>query len=67
VQWKDTWMPESKLARAKELVDTFTANNKSRTGGRKRPLKRCQPAAKLPYAQGKEKPKKQHSQSQKQK
>jgi hypothetical protein len=33
-------MLESKLARAKELVDTFIANNKSRTRGRKRLLKR---------------------------
>ena len=41
MQWKDTWMPESKLARAKELVDTFIANDRSSTRGRKRPLKRC--------------------------
>jgi hypothetical protein len=34
-------MPESKLAKAKELVDTFTANDKSATKGRKRLLKRC--------------------------
>ena len=34
-------MPKSKLARAKELVDTFITNNKSKTKGRKRPLKRC--------------------------
>jgi hypothetical protein len=34
-------MPKSKLARAKELVDTFIANDRSRTRGRKRPLKRC--------------------------
>jgi hypothetical protein len=32
-------MPKSKLARAKELVDTFIANNRSGTRGRKRPLK----------------------------
>jgi hypothetical protein len=50
-------MPKSELARAKELVDTFIVNNKSRTRGKKRPLKRCWLAAKLLYAQGKEKPK----------
>ena len=58
VQWKDTWMPESELAGAKELVDTFRANDGSGTGGRKRPLKRCRPAARLPYARGEEEPKK---------
>jgi hypothetical protein len=34
-------MPKSKLARAKELVDTFITNNRSATRGRKRPPKRC--------------------------
>jgi hypothetical protein len=58
VQWKDTWMPKSELARAKELVDTFMANDRSAIGGRKRPLKRCWPAARLPYAWGEEEPKK---------
>jgi len=43
-------MPKSELAGAKELVDTFTANDGSRTRGRKRPLKRCRLAARLPYA-----------------
>jgi hypothetical protein len=43
-------MPKSKLARAKELVDTFTVNDGSATRGRKRPLKRCWLAARLPYA-----------------
>jgi hypothetical protein len=33
-------MPKSELARAKELVDTFIANDGSVIGGRKRPLKR---------------------------
>ena len=67
VQWKDTWMPESELAGAKELVDRFTVNDGSRTGGRKRPLKRCRPAARLPYAQGEEEPKKRRGQPRKQK
>jgi hypothetical protein len=67
VQWKDTWMPESELAGAKELVDTFTANDGSATGGRKRPLKRCRPAAGLPYARGEEEPKKRRGRPRKQK
>jgi hypothetical protein len=57
VQWKDTWMPESELAGAKELVDAFMANDGSRTGGRKRPLKRGRPAAGLFDAQGGDEPK----------
>jgi hypothetical protein len=60
-------MPESELARAKELVDTFTANDGSATRGRKRPLKRCRPAAGLPYAWGEEEPKKRRSRPRKQK
>ena len=40
-------MPKSELARAKELVDAFMANDRGRTGGRKRPLKRCWPATRL--------------------
>jgi hypothetical protein len=54
-------MLKSELARAKELVDTFIANDKSATKGRKRPLKRCWLAAKLPYAQGEEELKKRRS------
>ena len=34
-------MLKSKLAKAKKLVDTFIANNKSKTKHKKRPLKRC--------------------------
>ena len=40
VEWKDTWMPESELAGAKELVDAFIANDGSGTEGRKQPLER---------------------------
>jgi hypothetical protein len=36
VEWKDTWMPESEMVGAKELVDAFIANSGSGTGGRKR-------------------------------
>jgi hypothetical protein len=43
-------MLKSKLLKAKELVDTFIANNRSATKGRKRPLKCCWLAAKLLYA-----------------
>ena len=60
-------MPESELAGAKELVDAFTANDGSATGGRKRPLKRCRPAAGLPYARGEEEPKKRRGRPRKQK
>jgi hypothetical protein len=67
VEWKDTWMPESELAGAKELVDAFMVNDGSGTGGRKRPLKRCRPAAGLPYARGEEEPKKQRGRPRKQK
>ena len=67
VQWKDTWMPESELAGAKELVDAFMANDGSGTGGRKRPLKRDRPAARLPYARGGEEPKKRRGRPRKQK
>jgi hypothetical protein len=34
VEWKDTWMPESELAGAKELMDAFVANDGSRGGSR---------------------------------
>jgi hypothetical protein len=40
-------MPVSKLAGAKELVDTFMAINGSGTRGRKRPLKQSLPATRL--------------------
>jgi hypothetical protein len=43
-------MPKSELAKAKELVDTFIANNKGRTRGRKQPLKQGQPATGHPNA-----------------
>jgi hypothetical protein len=66
VEWKDTWMPESELAGAKELVDAFTANDGSGTRGRKRSLKRCRPAAGLPYARGGEEPKKRRGRPRKQ-
>jgi len=60
-------MPESELAGAKEPVDTFTANDRSATGGRKRPLKRRRPAAGLAYAWGEEEPKKRRGRPWKQK
>lgn len=58
VEWKDTWMPESELTGAKELVDAFMANGGGRTSGRKRPLKRGRPATGQPDARGEEEPKK---------
>jgi hypothetical protein len=58
-------MPESELARAKELVDAFMANDRS--GGRKRLLKRGRPATGQPDARGKEEPKKWHGRPRKQK
>ncbi|KAH6689920.1 hypothetical protein BKA61DRAFT_585123 [Leptodontidium sp. MPI-SDFR-AT-0119] len=66
VQWKDTWMPESELAGAKELVDTFMANNGSGTRGRKRPLKRGRSATRQPDARGGEEPKKRRGRPRKQ-
>jgi hypothetical protein len=36
VKWKDTWMPESEMVGAKELVDAFIVNSGSGTAGRKR-------------------------------
>jgi hypothetical protein len=60
-------MPESELASAKELVDSFMANDGSGTGGRKRPLKRGRPAAGLSDAQGGEEPKKRRGRPRKQK
>jgi hypothetical protein len=55
VQWEDTWMPESGLTRAKELVDAFMAHNGSGTGDLKRPLKRGRSAtAQLDVEEGKE-------------
>jgi hypothetical protein len=67
VQWKDTWMPESELAGAKKLVDTFTANDGGGTRGRKRPLKRCRPATGQLDTRGGEEPKKRRSRPRKQK
>ena len=52
VEWKDTWMPESELAGAKELVDAFIANDGSGTEGRKRHLERSQSATRQPHARG---------------
>ena len=48
VEWKDTWMPESELAGAKELVDAFMASDGSGTGGRKQRLKRNWPVTGQP-------------------
>ena len=45
-------MPESELGGAKELVDAFMANDKSRNEGRKRPLEQSQSATRKPYARG---------------
>jgi hypothetical protein len=58
VEWKDTWMPESELAGAKDLVDAFMENGGSGTGGRKLPLNRGWPATGQPDARGEEEPKK---------
>ena len=67
VEWKDTWMPESELAGAKELVDAFMTNDGGGTGGRKRPLKRCWPATGQRDAWGGEEPKKRRGRPRKQK
>lgn len=67
VKWKDTWMPESELAGAKEMVDAFMANDGSGTGGRKRPLKRSSPATVHPDTRVREEPKRRRGRPQKQK
>jgi hypothetical protein len=41
VEWKDTWMPESEMVGAKELVDAFIAKTGSGTTGRKRFRNQC--------------------------
>ncbi|KAH6661870.1 hypothetical protein B0J14DRAFT_663148 [Halenospora varia] len=64
VEWKDTWVPESELSGAKELVDAFMANDGS--GGRRRPLKRGRPATGQPGVQGEEGPKKRRGRPRKQ-
>ena len=53
-------MPESELARAKELVDTFIVNDRSGTRARGRPLKRSRLVTKQLDARGEEEPKKRH-------
>jgi len=62
-------MPESELAGAKELVDSFMVNGRSRSGsrGRKWPLKRSFLATGLPDACGEEELKKRRGRSRKQK
>jgi hypothetical protein len=60
-------MPESELAGAKELVDAFMANDKSRTGGMKPPPKRSRSATEQPHARGEEEPKKRRGRPRKQK
>jgi hypothetical protein len=67
VEWKDTWMPESELAGAKELVDAFMANDGGGNGGRKRPLKRGRPATGHPDPRGGEEPKRRRGRPRKQK
>lgn len=64
VEWKDTWMPESELAGAKELVDAFTVNN--RNGSIERPLKRGRMATGQCDARGEEEPKKRRGRPRKQ-
>lgn len=51
VEWKETWMPESELAGAEELVEAFMTEVGTGTRGRKRPQKRSRLAAGLPDAQ----------------
>jgi hypothetical protein len=58
VEWKDTWMPESELGGAQELVDEYMANGGSGTGVRKRPLNRDRLATGQLDARGEEEPKK---------
>ncbi|KAE9373826.1 hypothetical protein N431DRAFT_456560 [Stipitochalara longipes BDJ] len=53
VEWNETWMPESELAEAKELVDAFKANEGSEISDRKRPLNRGRLATGQPDALGK--------------
>jgi len=67
VEWKDTWMPKSELARAKELVDAFMAKSKNKSKARKQPLKQSLPATGPLDARGKEEPKKRHGCPRKQK
>lgn len=65
VAWKDTWMPESELAGAKELVDAFIANGGNGIS-RKRPLNRGVLATGQPVALGEEEPKKRRGRPRKQ-
>ena len=58
VEWKDTWMPESELDGAKELVDAFMVNDGSGTGVRGRPLKRSRQVTGQLGAGAEEEPKK---------
>ena len=66
VKWKDTWMPESEMVRAKELVDAFIANSGSGTGGRKRFRDQGGSAIKQSDCQDKEAPKKRRGRPRKQ-
>jgi hypothetical protein len=59
VAWKDTWLPESELVKAKELVDEFTLVNECDIRGRKSPLQQNLSASGHPNAQDVEKPTKQ--------
>lgn len=60
VEWKKTWMPESELATAKEMLDTFITG-----AGRKRPQKRGRLATGLVGARDEE-PKKRRGRPRKQ-
>jgi hypothetical protein len=61
VDWKKTWMPESELATAKEMLDTFITG-----AGRKRPQKRGRLATGLVGARDEEEPKKRRGRPRKQ-
>ena len=67
VDWKPTWMPESELAGAKELVDAFIAKGGRATEREKRPVNPNQQATRQPDARGGEGPKKRRGRPRKQK
>ncbi|KAG9228934.1 hypothetical protein BJ875DRAFT_524797 [Amylocarpus encephaloides] len=58
VEWKDTWMPESEMVGAKELVYAFIAKNGSGISGRKRFRNQCVSTIEQSDCQDMEAPKK---------
>ena len=66
VEWENTWMPESEVLGAKELVNAFLANIKSEMASVEQPLKRGRPDAGQPSVQSVEEPKKRRGRPRKQ-